>query len=299
MLLLPLLSLMPCSAKDIVAEQTPFGIEKALQEAREARRLDGVKDINIILRSGTYHIIQPIILRPEDNGICLKGEGNAVISGGVEITDWKKEGKMLVADVPMFNGRPLEFRQLYINGQKAVRARDVQDFEKMYKILSMDKQKEVLYVPADAVKNIVRQSKNYAAGLEMTLHEMWCVANLRIRKIEMMGDSAAVFFHNPESHIHFSHPWPSPMTGTDGHNSAFYLSNDRSLLDCPGEWFLDTKLQKIYYLPKEGETTNNIKAIAPAVETLLKSEGTPDELVSNITIQNISFEHSTWMRPSI
>ena len=147
-------------AKDIVAEQSPYGIEKALQEAREARRLDGVTDVNIILKQGVYNVLQPIIIRPEDNGIRFKGEGKVVISGGVELTGWKKDGKMLVADVPMFNGRPLEFRQLYVNGKKAVRARDVQDFEKMYRILSMDKKKEVLYVPAAAVRNIVRQSKN-------------------------------------------------------------------------------------------------------------------------------------------
>lgn len=299
LLIILLISASGTFAKDIVAEQTPFGIEKALQEAREARRLEGVKDVNIILKAGVYNVLQSIIIRPEDNGTCFKSKGKTVISGGVEIKDWKKEGRMLVADVPMFNGRPLEFRQLYVNGKKAVRARDVQDFEKMYRILSMDKQKEVLYVPVDAVKNIVRQSKNYAAGLEMTLHEMWCVANLRVRKIDMMGDSAAVYFHNPESHIHFSHPWPSPMTNTDGHNSAFYLSNDRSLLDCEGEWYLDTKQQKLYYIPQKGETAGNIKVVAPAVETLLKSEGTPDNLVSNITFENISFEHSTWMRPSI
>ncbi len=287
------------SAKDIVAEQTPFGIEKALQEAREARRLDGEKDVRIILKTGIYHLLQSVIVRPEDNGTRFVGEDGAVISGGVEIYGWKKQGNLLVADVPMFNGRPLEFRQLYVNCKKAVRARDVQDFEQMHRILSMDKKQEVLFVPAAAVKKIVSQSKNYNAGLEMTLHEMWCIANLRVREIKMMGDSAAVFFHNPESHIHFSHPWPSPMTNTDGHNSAFYLSNDRSLLDTPGEWFLDTKQERLFYYPKKGETAANIRVTVPAVETLLRSEGTADDLVTDISFENISFEHSTWMRPSV
>lgn len=54
----------------------------------------------------------------------------------VEIRNWKKQGKLWVADVPMFNGRPLDFRQLWINGQKAVRARDVADFEKMYSMVA-------------------------------------------------------------------------------------------------------------------------------------------------------------------
>lgn len=87
---------------------------------------------------------------------------------------------MWVADVPMFNGRPLDFRQLWINGQKAVRARDVADFEKMYRIINNDPQNEILWVPAAAVKKI--QKARYA---EMVLHEMWCVANLRIKSVEI------------------------------------------------------------------------------------------------------------------
>lgn len=108
---------------------------------------------------------------------------------------------MWVADVPMFNGRPLDFRQLWINGQKAVRARDVADFEKMYRIINNDPQNEILWVPAAAVKKI--QKARYA---EMVLHEMWCVANLRIKSVEIQGDSAAVRFHHPESRIQFEHP---------------------------------------------------------------------------------------------
>ena len=38
----------------------------------------------------------------------------------------------------MFNGRPLDFRQLWVDGQKATRARDVEDFENMHRICSVD-----------------------------------------------------------------------------------------------------------------------------------------------------------------
>ena len=44
----------------------------------------------------------------------------------------------MVADVPDFCGRPLDFRQFYVNGKKAVRARDVADFEDMYRIIRVD-----------------------------------------------------------------------------------------------------------------------------------------------------------------
>ena len=41
-----------------------------------------------------------------------------ILSGGISINGWKKQGKVWVADVPAFNGRPLDFRQLWVNGKK-------------------------------------------------------------------------------------------------------------------------------------------------------------------------------------
>ena len=284
----------PAFATDITVKPGPYAIEKALQQVREDRRLNGAEDVCIRLQAGTYRLNQTITVRPEDSGIRIVADGNAVVSGGVKITGWKKQGRMYVADVPEFNGRPLEFRQLWVNGRKADRARDVADFEKMYRIRNIDKKNEILYVPAAAVKKILGERH-----AEMVIHEMWCVANLRIKGIKVQGDSAAVTFHQPESHIHFMHPWPSPMVTKDGHNSAFYLTNAKSLLDTPGEWYLDAKEQKVYYIPRKGEDMAKADVEAPAVETLMKIEGTPDAPVKGITIEGVTFSYATWMRPSI
>ena len=129
-------------ATDIVVKPGPYAIEQALQQAREARRMEGAKDVTIRLQAGTYRLNQTVTVRPEDSGTRIIADGNAVVSGGVQIKGWKKQGKAYVADVPEFNGRPLEFRQLWINGRKAVRARDVSDFENMYRIRSIDKKNE-------------------------------------------------------------------------------------------------------------------------------------------------------------
>lgn len=281
-------------ATDLIVKPGAYAIEKALQQAREERRLNNATDIYLRLQEGTYYLNQPITVRPEDSGTRIVADGKVIISGGVKISGWKKEGKLYVAEVPDFNGRPLEFRQMYVNGTKAIRARDVADFEDMHRIINVDKANETIYVPAKAVKKIV--NTKYA---EMVLHEMWCVANLRIKGIKMMGDSAAVTFHQPESHVHFMHPWPSPMVTTDGHNSAFYLTNAKELLDTEGEWYLDARASKVYYMPRKGENMAKAEVIVPAVETLLKVEGTPDEPVHDVIFEGITFSHATWMRPSI
>lgn len=281
-------------ATDLLVKPGAYSIEKALQQAREERRLNNATDICLRLQEGVYLLNQPITIRPEDNGTRIVADGKVTISGGVSISGWKKEGKCYVADVPDFNGRPLEFRQLWVNGKKAVRARDVNDFEQMFRIRSVDKANETIYVPAKAVKKIIN-----AKYPEMVLHEMWCIANLRIKNIKIQGDSAAVTFHQPESHVHFMHPWPSPMVTTDGHNSAFYLTNAKELLDSEGEWYLDARASKLYYIPRKGEDMGSAEVIAPAVETLVQVAGTPDEPVKDVTFEGITFSYATWMRPSV
>lgn len=281
-------------ATDLLVKPGAYSIEKALQQAREERRLNNATDICLRLQEGVYQLNQPITIRPEDNGTRIVADGKVTISGGVSISGWKKEGKYYVADVPDFNGRPLEFRQLWVNGKKAVRARDVDDFEHMFRIRSVDKANETIYVPAKAVKKIIN-----AKYPEMVLHEMWCIANLRIKNIKIQGDSAAVTFHQPESHVHFMHPWPSPMVTTDGHNSAFYLTNAKELLDSEGEWYLDARASKLYYIPRKGEDMGSAEVIAPAVETLVQVAGTPDEPVKDVTFEGITFSYATWMRPSV
>ena len=284
-------------------------LTSALRQAREWRRTEDNRiqgGITIYMEGGTYAFHEPVFIRPEDSGtkesptiIRSVGDEKVILSGGISINGWKKQGKVWVADVPVFNGRPLDFRQLWVNGKKAVRARDVEDFEKMNRICSVDEKNEILYVPAVSIRRLIDNKGNLKAKYaEMVLHQMWCVANLRIRSVEVQGDSAAIRFHQPESRIQFEHPWPRPMVTTDGHNSAFYLTNARELQDVPGEWYHDIDARKVYYYPREGEKMQEAKVIVPAVETLVRVEGTVDRPVCHIRFEKITFSYTTWMRPS-
>ena len=284
-------------------------LTSALRQAREWRRTEDNRiqgGITIYMEGGTYAFYEPVFIRPEDSGtkesptiIRSVGDEKVILSGGISINGWKKQGKVWVADVPVFNGRPLDFRQLWVNGKKAVRARDVEDFEKMNRICSVDEKNEILYVPAVSIRRLIDNKGNLKAKYaEMVLHQMWCVANLRIRSVEVQGDSAAIRFHQPESRIQFEHPWPRPMVTTNGHNSAFYLTNARELQDVPGEWYHDIDARKVYYYPREGEKMQEVEVIVPAVETLVRVEGTLDRPVCHIRFEKITFSYTTWMRPS-
>ena len=304
---------------DGTRESPKATLTAALRQAREWRRTGDDRmqgGITVYMEGGTYALYEPVFIRPEDSGTkesptVIRSAVNektvtrsaadekVVLSGGIRIKNWKKQGKLWVADVPAFNGRPLDFRQLWVNGEKAVRARDVEDFEKMNRICSVDEKNEILYVPAVAVRRLIdNKGKLKAEYAEMVIHQMWCVANLRIRSIEVQGDSAAVRFHQPESRIQFEHPWPRPMVTTDGHNSAFYLTNARELLDVPGEWYHDMDARRVYYYPREGEKMQEAEVMVPAIETLVQVEGTLDRPVCHIRFEKITFSYTTWMRPS-
>lgn len=249
--------------------------------------------------SGFGSFVDPDAPMTSQSGNSSVGDEKVILSGGISINGWKKQGKVWVADVPAFNGRPLDFRQLWVNGKKAVRARDVEDFEKMNRICSVDEKNEILYVPAVSICRLIDNKGNLKAKYaEMVLHQMWCVANLRIRSVEVQGDSAAIRFHQPESRIQFEHPWPRPMVTTNGHNSAFYLTNARELQDVPGEWYHDIDARKVYYYPREGEKMQEAEVIVAAVETLVRVEGTLDRPVCHIRFEKITFSYTTWMRPS-
>jgi hypothetical protein len=289
-------------------------VAAALRKASELRRLNDatiVNGIHIIVSGGTYNLFEPIVIKPEDAGTALSptyieaaANETPVISGGFAISNWKQmtatvaglpvaaQGKVWVADVPLTAGRLSEFRQLWVNGAKAVRAKSMNG-DLMDRILSWDKKEQTCWIPRP--KTLPVQNMN---GVEMFIHQWWAIAILRIKKMEVSGDSTKLFFHQPESKIQSEHPWPAPWISKETGNSAFYLTNALQFLDEPGEWFLDIANHKIYYWPRANENMLTANVVAPLLETLVKIEGTIDDPVKNIYFKGISFQYTGWLRPS-
>lgn len=296
-------------------KEQPFAsVAMALRKARELRRLNdpSIKGgIFIKVEAGTYQLTEPLFIRPEDSGTAgsptiIEGYGNTqpILSGGVAVTGWHKvtaavpglpleaRGKVWEAEAPQVCDETINFRQLWINNVKGMRARET-DAPVMNRILSWDHQTETCWIPRPKIAHIDR-----IKGMEMFIHQWWAVAILRIKSVIIKGDSARLSFYQPESRIQSEHPWPAPRISKKMGNSAFYLSNALQLLNKPGEWYLDDQTHKIYYLPRTGEDMPTATVIAPALQTLVRVCGTIDNPVSYISFKNISFQHSTWLRPS-
>ncbi|WP_431210776.1 hypothetical protein ACQ86N_33165 [Puia sp. P3] len=190
-------------------------IGAALRRAREMRRLKMTDRVTIWVRGGEYVLTEPLFVRPEDSGVTIAAaDEGVVVSGGVAVNGWRKgKGGIWEADAP---GRG--FRQLWVNGVKAVRARE----EGMPRILGVDKKEQVMWVPAGKVM------PSKPDQVEMVIHQMWAIAVLRVKTIEKVGDRWGLRFGEPEGHIEFEHPWPAAVIDS-GHkqngNSAYYLTN--------------------------------------------------------------------------
>ena len=291
----------------------------ALRKAREERRLEdpAAKDgIHIILRGGEYVLTEPLFIRPEDAGTAASPTvieaadgGEPVLSGGVAVGGWKKvpvavpgmgvsaRGQLYETDAPVIGGHVLSFRQLWVNGQKAVRARESNDDDRMERILSVDKQRQEIWIPAPANRKLPAQP----GQLEMIIHQMWATAVLRIKTMEKVGDRLKLRFWEPEGQLEFEHPWPAAVIDS-GHqqngNSAYFLANALEFLDQPGEWYEDIVKGKIYYWPRPDEDMGKVTVTVPVLETLVSVTGTIDRPVSYWQFKNIGFSYSTWMRPS-
>lgn len=296
------------------ADRPMRSVAAAVRKARELRRLNDPSTaggVRIVLRGGVYPQDETLFLRPEDGGtaesptvICAAPGEYPVLSGGMAVTGWRPvteavpglpqaaQGKVWAADIPKVGNRRAEFRQLWVNGRKAVRARTGEPGN-MARLLSFDPAEGTIGIPVPA-----EGLPQDAGQMEMTVLQRWAVAFLRVKGIEIEGDTAVLTFHDPESRLEFEHPWPQPVIGGERGNSAFMLNNAIGFLDAPSEWYADFEQGKIYYLPREGEDMTTAEAVVPVLETIVEVAGTAARPIAHVRFEGVGFEYAGWMRPS-
>ena len=298
-------------------KEAPFNtLNRAIKQAREWRRLNRPEvagGIYIRLEEGVYAQRNSLFLRPEDSGtpdsptvICAVDGAHPVISGGVAVTGWKRgcnhpaipeklKQKIWSVEAPLIGNRRVETRQMWVNGHKVQRAAQFPDGG-LERMIDFNPEEQTITIPVSQSVNPKRLQN--AGQLEMIVHQRWAIAILRVKSIDVKDGQAVVRFHEPESHLEFAHPWPQPVIGGEKGNSSFCLTNALELLDQPGEWFQEYPSGTIYYYPQAGENMETAEVIIPTLETLVTIDGTLSRPVKHIQFNGITFEHTSWMRPS-
>lgn len=269
-------------------EARPFAtVERAQQAVRAVnRQMSG--DIVVVLRGGTYWIDHTIVFGPKDSGTnghnmiyrAASGETPS-ISGGKPIVGWQPDVKgRWKASAPVD-----EFRQVYVGGKPATRARGEMpaDLE-----LAGDNGYTTSAVDMADWKN--------PSDLEFCYLNIWSHARCKVQDIIRDGDKAVITMLQP----YFTHAKTKEgvQISNQGQIQQIYIENALELLDEPGEWYLDRTTKTVYYIPRDGEDMTTIEIIVPALETLIELRGTLDRPVEHIRFEGIVFEHGTWLRPS-
>lgn len=261
----------------------------SLQHAQALARKAG--QATVIVHSGTWFLSEPLVFTAEDSGCTWRAaEGEKVfLSGGRTIGGWvRKENGMWSAPVP--GADKWYFRELFVNGTRALRARFPNRSAKEYALhgprteLSKDASLQVMTVDPKYLadwKNLI--------DVEIVVNINWASFHKRIQEIDKA--SGRIILMPP----HCSYTGRNTPTS----KRYFWFENALEMLDEPGEWYLDRKNEALSYMPREGEDLSKAEVIAPKLKHVILIRGTAQKPIRNLTLQGLTFSHNFYALPDL
>ncbi len=268
-------------------------------------------NITVYLEGGTYRLTEPLQFTHQDSGTngfnviwSSMPNTNAVISGGLQITDWSLSDpirNIWSAPVPA----SLRTRQIYVNGMRATMAAGalpvkVRATATGYIASSsiMDswpnpQEIEFVYTGGGPIWNVKTN------GLGQWTEPICPVASIRGRVITMAepcwNNSTRRIVEPDDKKRSVELVGPPRLSNQE---QPSYVENALPLLDHPGQFYLDTAGKRLYYIPRRGEDMNRADVEAPALQSLLMGNGTAEAPIHNLVFSNLELSYATWLQPS-
>lgn len=273
----------------------PFAsLDRAQRAVREWRTGGGPRGPVTVLIRGVHRLPAPFVLTPEDSGTkdapvtyaAAPGE-QPVLSGGRRITGWRQgPAEIWTAEVPEAKSGRWCFRQLFVNGRRARRARSPNDG--YFRVVGLVDPKP------DAPWNKGVDRFRFRASdidayhdlnhVEVVVFHSWNTSRVRIASVDKA--QAIVSFTGPT--IFRPLAWDPEQ--------RYYVENARELLDSPGEWYLDRETGVLSYWPLAGEDLRTAEVVAPVLTELVRLDGDPDagRFVDHVRLVGLSLQHADW-----
>lgn len=267
-------------------ESAPFQTLGRAQAAVRSITTGMSGDIIVYLREGVYRLTEPVVFDARDSGLngfrvvysAYPGEA-AILSGGRPVTGWLDVGAGLFA-APIGN---LRFRQLYVNGRRAVRAR-APDRGSYHRVVFWDVANKRVEVGRSEVGEWQRGTRVEMIILGKGVNQ----SNLRMSTIR----GPAVTPAEPERTRLFQQAYPPKED-----DRPYFFENALEFLDAPGEWYLSSDTNELLYRPLPGEDLSSAVVVAPVLEHLIKVAGTLSSPAHHLDFRGLAFEHATWLLP--
>jgi len=264
----------------------PFAtIERAQQAVRawKAKQPERTDPIVVEIGGGLYRLKAPLTFGPGD------GSGNRtvlytaatgqrpIISGGRRVGPWVEEGGIWQVKL----AGDWRLNELFVNGRRATRARYPND----------------RYLRVETVGDDNRTSFTWNKGdlpaladpgpMQLVFLHDWSITRVRIKSLDAGTRRLTTAYPVGPHARHYR------MNHFERH-PRYYLENHVSFLDAPGEWRHDPATGILRYKPREGETRDNIIAVAPYLTKLLTVKGTADQPVRNLRFRGLTLVHCAY-----
>jgi hypothetical protein len=271
---------------------------RSLQKVKEAVRqkmlAENSSTINVWIGGGTYNLTESLVFNSDDSGpadgfiaYCGMPGETVEISGGIEITGWKKAAKGLwVTSVKSPGTGKSEFRELFIDGVRAVRARHPNEGYLLVAEAGTDRRTNFRYtkndfpLPSDPTR------------VELVLLHDWSITRINLASIDSLKDVITAKDSTGARDIDFFNidNWEK--------NPRYFLENSMEFLDNEMEWYYDQAAGLLYLKLNENQSPENKKVVMPLLpDNLIRLQGDENKKISNIRFENLTFSYCSWAIP--
>lgn len=287
-------------------KERPFATIARARDAVRSQIAKGLnRDVLVQIRGGVYRQPDTLTFGPQDSGTAehsvtyaaYPGE-KVVISGGRPITGWKRgPGDLWTTRLADVKAGRWYFRQLFVNGRRATRARtpNADDPMPWWKIKSVAMQGSGTEKTATLSVDHPIQAWENPADIEF----VFLFNNDGSRKRLGAIDEAAQTFTLPPPSDWFpmSLEWWQRI-GNPGAGHAAYFENALEFLDEPGEWYLDRATGILTYWPRPGEDMTRVNIVAPVRQgTLVSVAGTDTHHITNLHFRGLEVAYVDYELP--
>lgn len=276
----------------------PLASLAGAQQAVRKWRASGPRDepVRILIADGHYALLTPLVLTADDSGtedapVSYEASPGAspVFSGGRVIGDWQAgpDGTWQ-ARVPEVAAGTWHFEQLFVNGQRATRARapnvgyfnlvgeaaaavspDAKDLEFRAFAVAPEHYELLKAVPVQERSNLL-----------LTVTHAWAVGQCRIKAMHDASQSVLIEGRSRYPFLKYES------------DQRWWVENFRAALDQPGEWFLDRAAGLLHYKPRPGEDMTKAEVVAPVAEKFVVMKGT-----RHVQVKGLHFQHGNYLYP--